>query len=174
MEIEPYVEEFRRQFELAAEAGGEGAAAVASRLIAPLDAAIRLMLLDVLGAAAQEITLEMAPGSVELRLRGREPGFVVTPQPPDLQDEKAKAAEVLWSTVAVESGNEGVLARINLRLPDRLKTRVEQAADSAGLSTNAWLVRAAATAVERNDAPRGHEQRAPTGAQHRQGWARWS
>ena len=32
---------------------------------------------------AEEITTELAPGSVELRLRGRDPEFVVTPPPAD-------------------------------------------------------------------------------------------
>ena len=46
------------------------------------------------------------------------------------------------------------MARINLRLPDQLKSRVEQAADREGLSINAWLVRAVAAAVERGDRAR--------------------
>ena len=41
------------------------------------------MLLDALSAAADEITRELAPGSVELRLRAGEPDFVVTPAPAD-------------------------------------------------------------------------------------------
>ena len=66
------------QLEVAAEAGGDEARALAERLVAPLDAAIRLAVQDALAAAAEEITLELAPGSVELRLRGREPEFVVS------------------------------------------------------------------------------------------------
>ena len=73
MELEPYIEEIHRQLTLAAEASGEEARALADRLAAPLDAAIRLALQDALSAAAEEITVELAPGSVELRLRGRTP-----------------------------------------------------------------------------------------------------
>ena len=83
MELEPYIEEIHRQLTLAAEASGEEARALADRLAAPLDAAIRLALQDALSAAAEEITVELAPGSVELRLRGRTPEFVVTPPPAD-------------------------------------------------------------------------------------------
>ena len=36
------------------------------------------MLLEALSDAAGEITRELAPGSVEVRLRGRDPEFVVT------------------------------------------------------------------------------------------------
>ena len=66
----------------AAAAGGEDAQALAERLTAPLDAAARLMLLEVLSAAAGEITSE-APGSVDVRLRGGDPELVVVPPPAD-------------------------------------------------------------------------------------------
>ena len=72
--------------------GGDDARALAERLTAPLESAIRLMLLDALSAAADEITRELAPGSVELRLRGGEPDFVVTPAPADEPAEPAPTA----------------------------------------------------------------------------------
>ena len=40
------------------------------------------------------------------------------------------------------------MARINLRMPDHLKSRIDRAAAGQGLSVNAWLVRAAAAALE--------------------------
>ena len=83
MDLAPYVENLRRELAVAAEAGGEDARALAERLTAPLESAIRLTLLDALSAAADEITRELAPGSVELRLRAGEPEFVVTPAPAD-------------------------------------------------------------------------------------------
>jgi uncharacterized protein (DUF1778 family) len=64
------------------------------------------------------------------------------------------------------------MSRINLRMPDHLKTRIEQAAASEGLSVNAWLVRTAAAALERTGQPRRRERRASQGAQHYTGWAR--
>ena len=66
MELTPYVESIHAQLDAAAEAGGEDARELASRLAA-LDAAIRLAIQDALAAAAEEITVELAPGSVELR-----------------------------------------------------------------------------------------------------------
>ena len=83
MDLTHYVENLRRELAVAADAGGEDARALAERLTAPLESAIRLMLLDALSAAADEITRELAPGSVELRLRAGEPDFVVTPAPGD-------------------------------------------------------------------------------------------
>ena len=41
------------------------------------------------------------------------------------------------------------MSRINLRMPEQLRTRIEAAAAAAGLSVNAWLVRAAAAAADR-------------------------
>ena len=168
MNLELYVENLNRQLAVAAEAGGEEARALAERLVAPLEAAIRLTLQDALAAAAEEITTELAPGSVELRLRGRDPEFVVTPPPADssaddLADDRPPA---------FPEGDEGAMSRINLRMPDHLKARIEQAAASEGLSVNAWLVRAAAAALERTGPSRRRERRASQGAQRFTGWAR--
>ena len=184
MDLGLYVENIHRQLAVAAEAGGDEARALAERLAAPLDAAIRLTLQDVLAAAAEEITCELAPGSVELRLRGRDPEFVVTPPPVDLpiddlavQDQyrepnrRPVAATGLATPASVEA-DEGAVSRINLRMPDQLKARIEQAASSEGLSVNSWLVRAATAALERTDPGRQRQRRFPQNAQHYTGWAR--
>src|SRR5690242_3332105 len=81
MELTQYVEYLRRELTTAAEVGGEDARALAGRLLPPLDAAVRLTLLEALSAAAEEISAELAPGSVDVRLRGGAAGFVVTPPP---------------------------------------------------------------------------------------------
>ncbi len=176
MDLTPYVESIHRQLEVAAGAGGDEARALAERLVAPLDAAIRLALQDALAAATEEITTELAPGSVELRLRGRDPEFVVTLPPADPSGEESLEGEEsrpgAWPTGAPTEGDEGTMSRINLRMPDRLKARIEQAADGDGLSVNAWLVRAASAGLDRTDAARRAERRAPKGAQRYSGWAR--
>ena len=169
MDLRPYVETVHRQLAAAAETGGEEARALAERLAVALDASVRLALLDALATAADEITTELAPGSVELRLRGRDPEFVVTPAPADTSDraeDEPPPAPVPLDT------DEGAMARINLRMAEQLKTRAEAAAAREGLSVNAWLVRAAAAAAERASAERGRERRAPQGAQHYTGWGR--
>jgi len=67
----------------------------------------------------------------------------------------------------------GGTSRINLRLPDHLKASIEEAAGRAGLSVNAWLVRAAAGAVEAGDPGRRPPRRVESRAgQHFTGWAR--
>jgi hypothetical protein len=175
MDLRPYIDEIQDQLKVAAESAGEEARALAERLIAPLDAAVRLSLLDALGAAAQEITCELAPGSVELRLRGRDPEFVViTPAEPtgdDLADGAASAADDVSATAGYV-GEEGGMARINLRMPDHLKARIDSAAAGTGLSVNAWLVRAAAAALERTDLAGRPGRRVPQGSQRFTGWAR--
>jgi hypothetical protein len=179
MELQPHIDEIHRQLETAAQVGDDDARSLAERLVAPLDAAIRLALLEVLATAAQEITFELAPGSVEVRLRGRDPEFIVTIPADETGDDSAGTNTTSYDPSASAlpgvgslAGDEGGMARINLRLPDHLKVRVDQAATAEGLSANAWLVRAAATVLERVESPRGPERLGPRGAQRFSGWVR--
>ncbi|MEU1790575.1 hypothetical protein ABZ553_32825 [Streptomyces sparsogenes] len=172
MDLTPYVDTLRRELAVAAEAGGEEARELAERLTAPLESATRLTMLNVLSAAMDEITRELAPGSVDLRLRGLDPDFVVTPPPADSGAVEAVAAPVEPPmTPAPAEGDEGGTARVNLRLPAHLKARAEEAASREGLSVNAWLVRAVSAAVEGGARPRTTEK-ARTVGQSFTGWVR--
>jgi HicB-like protein involved in pilus formation len=168
MELTPYLETLRRELATAAAAGGEDARELAERLTAPLESAVRLALLDVLSTAAAEITRDLAPGSVDLRLRGREPSFVVTLPP---TDDWSAEPEAGLPPVPTDS-EESATARINFRLPEHLKARIEEAARHAGLSVNSWLVRAAAAALGPDEGNRGTQRRAPRGGQRYTGWVR--
>jgi hypothetical protein len=152
MDLTSYVGNLGREFATLAEAGGEDARALVERLTGSLESAIRMTLLDALSAAADEITRDLAPGSVEVRLRGRDPSFVVTAASPEPAgrgaDEDAPAAA---ADSGLPIGEDGPAARINVRLPEQLKAAVEDAAAREGRSVNAWLVRAAAAAVQRSD-----------------------
>ena len=77
MDINQFVEGLRRDLGHAAEAGGEEIRQAAERLAMALDPAVRLTLMDALSQAASEITNELEGTSVEVRLKGREPIFVV-------------------------------------------------------------------------------------------------
>lgn len=172
MELDPYVESIHEQLEAAARSGGDEALELARRLSAPLDASIRLALQDAIAAAVEEITVDMAPGSVELRLRGREPCFVVTLPPPNSSTEDdAEVAAQAPEDLAPRQDEEGGTWRINVRMPEHLKPRVERAAEGEGLSVNAWLVRAAGARLDRSEAGGRREQRTPHGAQRYTGWA---
>ncbi|MEY9996265.1 hypothetical protein ABIE67_008297 [Streptomyces sp. V4I8] len=85
MNLTPYVDSLRREFLAAAEAAGKEVLGPAERLMAPLEASVRLTLLSALSAAADEISRELAPGAVDIRLRGRDPGFVVMAPPPETE-----------------------------------------------------------------------------------------
>ncbi|WP_214105432.1 hypothetical protein [Acrocarpospora catenulata] len=151
MDLTPYVDNLRHELALAAEAGGEQARALAERLTAPLESAVRLTLLGALSAAMDEVTRDLAPGSVDVRLRGVDPEFVVNNPPPAPEP----YGESRPPAPAPAEDGDGGAARINFRLPAHLKARVEEAAGQEGLSVNAWLVRAVATALEPRERPTG-------------------
>lgn len=136
MNLSQYVDEIRQAMLVAAENGGEETQA--------LESTARLVLLDALSAAAYEITSELAPSSVDVRLRGRDPEFVVTHAPDDgaLDNVDEVAAQ------AATESDDGSTTRTTLRLPEQLKNRVEEAANRDGLSVNTWLVRAVSAALE--------------------------
>ncbi|MER8199204.1 toxin-antitoxin system HicB family antitoxin [Streptomyces microflavus] len=170
MDLAPYVEHLRQELAVAAEAGGDEARALADRLTAPLESATRLTLLNALSAAMGEVTLELAPGSVDVRLRGLDPEFVVN-RPPGRDPAggtvppMAPLAPLAPATPQPEAAgvaepDEGGSARINLRVPASLKAKVESAAARDGLSVNAWLVH---TLTASFDGPAAGAQRPWTG-----------
>jgi hypothetical protein len=175
MDLTPYVDELQQQLLVAAQGGGEHAERLAERLVPALQSASHLVLLDALATAAAEITSELAPGSVEVRLRGREPELVVTPPPFDGHEAPASqplAADPAPPTAPPTDGDDGGTARITLRLPEQLKGRIEAAAAQDGVSVNSWLVRAVGAAVEPQASQPPTEQRTTWGGQRVTGWAR--
>ncbi|MEU5636315.1 toxin-antitoxin system HicB family antitoxin [Streptomyces rishiriensis] len=172
MDLTPYVDTLRRELAVAAEAGGDEARELAERLTAPLESATRLTMLNVLSAAMDEITRELAPGSVDVRLRGLDPDFVVTP-PPSYRHAPAEPTAPVepLNAPAPPEVDEGGTARVNLRLPAHLKARAEEAASREGLSVNAWLVRAVSAAVDGGTRPRTTEKAQSVG-QSFTGWVR--
>lgn len=152
MDLTPYVENLRRDLASAAEAGGSEVRGVAERLGAALDSAARLTLLDAISTAAAEITREIAPGAVDVRLRGRDPEFVVTMPPDDVIESPEAAPE---PPPPPPREDDGATTRLTLRLPESLKARVEDAASREGLSVNAWLVRVLTLALSQPPRPHG-------------------
>ncbi|MFD9433942.1 toxin-antitoxin system HicB family antitoxin [Streptomyces sp. NPDC060002] len=171
MDLTPYVDTLRRELAVAAEAGGDEARQLAERLTAPLESATRLTMLHVLSAATDEITRELAPGSVDVRLRGLDPHFVVTLPPSDGRALAEPDAPVEPLKAPAE-GDEGGTARVNLRLPAHLKARAEEAATREGLSVNAWLVRAVSAAVDGGTRPPRTAEKTQALGQSFTGWVR--
>ncbi|MER5773848.1 hypothetical protein ABT144_06070 [Streptomyces sp. NPDC002039] len=168
MKLTPFVENVRGEFLVAAEAAGGEALAVAERLASALDASVRLTLLGVLSAAADEVSRDLAPQAVEVRLRGLDPALVVTPtagprtakapQPQPQPESHPPAAE-----------EDGAPARINFRPPEHLKARIEEAAGREGLSVNTWLVRAVTATLGGPPRPEGPPAQE---GQYNVGWVR--
>src|SRR3954462_6736956 len=139
MELAPFIDRLRQDLLAASDAIGPESRPVAEGLLLALDPSVRLVLLEVLGQSAAEITSELPAGVVDVRLRGREPEFVVdvprvpeppTPPPPPVATEVDEQ----------EDEDDGAVARISLRLPESVKTRAEELAARGGYSLNSWIV----------------------------------
>lgn len=163
MQLGTFVDRLRAELATAAEAAGEDVRPALERLVSSLDSAVRLTVLEALSVATDEITRELAPGSVHVRMRGRDADFVVVPPPPEMAPGMAPSREPDQSEV----DDDGPVARINFRPPENLKARIEQAASRDGLSVNAWLVRAAVAALD-GEGRRG--RRADPRTSHFTGW----
>jgi hypothetical protein len=169
MDLTPFVDQLRRDLLTAADAGGEEARALAERLTAPLESSVRLALLSALSQAAEEITGQLAPGTVDVRLRGSDLGFAVT-HPPAGPAAAPPAPEAAGPVVDLD---EGGTLRITLRLPEQLKSRVDEAAARLGVSVNTWLVRAVANAMDPQPRPSSDSRRSRwSGGSQYTGWAR--
>jgi hypothetical protein len=167
MDLTPYVEQLRRELVASAEVGGDEARALAERLTAPLEASLRLALLSALSSAAEEITSQMAPGAVDVRLRGGDLGFVVTAPPaPEHVVESAPAP------APAAEADEGATARITLRVPEQLKSRIEDAAAREGFSVNTWLTRAVTRGLEPGEGSGAAAKGRKWSGQHYSGWVR--
>lgn len=151
MELTRYVDSLQQQLAVAAAAGGPEAEAVAERLAAPLDSAVRLTLQEAVVDAAAEITVALAPASVDVRLAGRGLAFVVSgmaePAAAVTSPMTSEAATEAEIKAAIAEGDEGGTSRITFRPSDRLKADIESAAEAQGLSVNAFLVRTLTLAV---------------------------
>ncbi len=130
METARFVAALERDLAAVAAVGDDATAAAAERLIQALRGSVAMRLLETLGEAALEISAQLPEGHVEVRLAGADPQLVYVagapPEPP---------------TPAAE---DGLTARITLRLPEGLKSELETAAAREGVSLNTWLVRALA------------------------------
>ncbi len=162
MDLSEYAESLRRELDGIARFANDDIKSAAQMLTESLDSSVRLALLDVLSAAADEITSRLDGAIVDVRLAGMEPEFVVTVST-DADDET--------SAEATESGaDDAGQTRLTLRMPESLKARVEAAAAASGQSVNAWLVRAVSRAVE-GPSGRGPRPRATTSRRY-SGFAR--
>jgi len=158
MDLSPYIESVRAGVVSASSLADEPTQHVAARLGTAIESSTRLALIRALSDAAGTISAELAPSSVEVRMVGSEPEFVVSIQTADteptlLMPESEQAGEDAAGAATSDVEDEPV-ARISLRLPQSVKTRVDEIASAEGISTNAWLIRAVMDALsERSSGP---------------------
>jgi HicB family len=147
MQIDGYVQALREDLARVAAVGDESTARAADLLAVALESAVGRRLLEALGEAALELNSQLDRGRVEIRFAGSDPELVYVP------DEEAAPAE---------PADEAFTARITLRLPESLKTRLDTAAALHGVSVNTWLVQVLARALETRT-PSGGSRRRLTG-----------
>ena len=99
-----------------------------------IEPALRLRLIDLLSEAALSLNSQLDDGHVEVRLAGRDPELVFVGEPVAPDEPPAPG--------------DDLSARLTLRLPQGLKTSIEVAAAREAVSTNAWIIRALARALE--------------------------
>lgn len=141
MELSQYVEGLQRELGSLTRFAPDNIAEVAQRLAEALDSSVRLTLLDVLSAAAAEITTKLDETVIDVRLSAGEPEFVVTTVPDRHAEPEPGPAPDL-------TADEAGTARVTLRLSEALKGRVEERAAAEGLSVNSWLAHAAIRALD--------------------------
>jgi HicB family len=146
MELSDYVGTLRSELASITRFAGEDIKQAAEALAEALDSSVRLTLLDVLSAAAEEITTRLEDTVIHVRLSAGEPEFVVSTAPAHVPDEPPAPG-------LPDGFDDSGTARITLRLSESLKARVDAAATAAGISVNGWLAHAAARALENPDGP---------------------
>jgi HicB family len=127
MQLQRFIDALRADLNAVAELGDDATAEAAGRLTLTLQASVGLRLLDALSEAALELNEKLPTGHVEVRLTGQDPTLVYVSDEPEAQ---------------AAGGDEAYTARITLRLPEALKTSVEEAAAREGVSVNTFIVRA--------------------------------
>ena len=143
MNISAILDSLRSDVQTTAEGGDQKTGEAVIRIGRLLEASVRVELMDAMSEAAAELSEELPTGRVEVRVAGSDISltFVRDQDEPD------------------ESPVDEDSARITLRLPESLKTAAEVSAARQGMSTNAWLVRAAKRALDERPTVRGHRMR---------------
>ena len=141
MQIDGYVQAIRDDLARVAAVGDESTARAAELLSLALESAVGRRLLEALGEAALELSSQLDDGRVEVRFAGGDPELVL------VRDEEAPAP--------AEAADEAFTARITLRLPESLKTRLDAAAALHGMSVNTWLVQVLQRTLEQRPSTPG-------------------
>ncbi len=126
MKMSLVVDGLRSDVVAVGELGDDTVAEVAERIADVLGRSVPARVLDLLSDAAAEVTASLPEGRVDLRVAGDDIDMTY------VGDEPAAAADVCGDDLS---------ARISLRLREGLKSRLEAAASSDGVSVNTFIVR---------------------------------
>lgn len=125
MKMSSFIDRFTSDLQALGKLGGPDLDRAISRLIPVLEPVLRSRFLESFATLANEAKEQLPGGRLEARINGDEISFVY------LHDESATR----------ETPAE-LNARITLRLPEDLKSRIEEAATKEGISLNSWLLKA--------------------------------
>src|SRR5438067_9028932 len=133
MQVDGYVQALQEDLGRIASVGDESTARAAELLAVALESSLGRRLQEALAEAALELSAQLEQGRVEVRVAGGDPELVyVHDEPP----------------APAEAPDEVFSARITLRLPEGVKSRLEAAAAASGVSVNTWLVQALTRLLE--------------------------
>lgn len=177
MDISPHVDAVRADLVTLADAANPDGREFVERLARALEPSLRMAVLGALTDAAAEITNQVPSGSVEVRLRGREPEFIVDVPPPPAAPLEGPNPDPGLPDEDEEPGN---VVRITLRLPEAIKASADELASRSGRSLNAWIVGALRAAtrddgwsltLNRASVPGSRRAQRPTSSEHHiTGW----
>lgn len=124
MKMSKFIELLSSDIKALGKLGGQELDSAVSRLIPTLAPVLRTRLLEAFTEIAVELSEQLPGAHLEARIQGDEieliyveDGSIVRENPADLN------------------------ARITLRLPEDLKSRIESAATKEGISLNSWLLK---------------------------------
>jgi hypothetical protein len=135
MQIDSYVHAIREDLARVAAVGDESTARAAELLSLALESSLARRIQEALAEAALDLSSQLDDGRVDVRVAGSDPELVYVPDAAPVS-EPSEAAEEVFS------------ARLTLRLPESLKSKLEAAAAAKGVSANTWLVQAVNRALE--------------------------
>lgn len=144
MHLSGYVQAVSEDLGRIAAVGDEQTARVAEALAMALESSLSRRFQEALTEAALELSAQLERGRVEVRVAGGDPELIY------VEDEEAAPAAPTDAALA---------ARITLRLPESVKSRLELAAAAAGVSVNTWVVQTLSRALEPRSSVGGSRHR---------------
>jgi HicB family len=144
MQVMGYVEALREDVARVAAVGDETTGRAAELVVLALESSLARRLQEALTEAALELSAQLEHGRVEVRIAGGDPELVYLGDEPPIPGEAA---------------DEALSARITLRLPEGLKSRLEATAAADGVSVNTWVVQALSRLLGRRPSSGGGRRR---------------